>query len=119
MLAYFTKLSNVKKLVVYVASALVEALNESGLVPAQYVHYVQLAVFFLTSIGIYAARNQKPTAATAVAAAGEAAATAASGDLPSLQELEDQLAELEGKHSAPTAFDPDPAVTQPLPAVPA
>lgn len=126
-MSFFTKLSNIKKLVVYIASALVEALNESGLVPPRYVHYVQLSVFFLTSVGIYAARNQKPTAATAVTAAAEDAATVASGHLPTLDELEQHLADLKAdiaaddapKHAAPA----DPAdigpVTQPLPAVPA
>lgn len=51
-----TKLTNVKKLVVFIVSQVLLAVNE-GFVPAQYVHYVQLTVFFLTAIGVYAARN--------------------------------------------------------------
>lgn len=56
-------LSNVKKLIVFIVSQILSAVNE-GFVPAEYVHYIQLTVFFLTAIGLYAARNVPADAAT-------------------------------------------------------
>lgn len=90
MTAYLGKLANVKKLVIYLASALIEAATEAHLVPDRYVHYVQLTVFFLTSIGIYAARNA-PSVDSAVAAGAQAVSTATSGGTPTFDELKAQL----------------------------
>lgn len=77
MLNYFKSLSNVKKLVVYLGSSVVTGAVDAGLVPYRYEHYVQLTLFFLTSIGIYAARNQKPSLQGIEEAVVEAAAETA------------------------------------------
>lgn len=101
MIGYFKNLSNVKKLVVYIGSSVITGAVDAGLVPVQYEHYVQLSVFFLTSIGIYAAANKKATAASATVAAAEAATTVASGQLPSLDLMQSELDDLLPKHAAP------------------
>lgn len=108
MINYFKQLSNVKKLVVYIGSSVITGAVDAGLVPAGYEHYVQLVVFFLTSIGIYAAANKKATAQSATLAAAQAAATVAEGAVPSLDEMQSQLDDLLPKHAAP-APAPAPA----------
>lgn len=104
MLAYFKNLSNVRKLIVYIGSSIVEGAVDVHLVPDRYTHYVQLSLFFLTSIGIYGARNQKPTVQSAVLAAAQAAETVATGQVPDTATLRSEL-------NATVAGPP----TQPLP----
>lgn len=100
MINYFKKLSNVKKLAVYLGSSVVTGAVDAGLVPVRYEHYVQLTLFFLTAIGIYAARNVKPSIAGVLEAATEAAAEQAPVPVPA---------------SPPAVLGPP---TAPLPALP-
>lgn len=119
-MGYFKNLSNVKKLLVYLGSSVVGGAVDAGFVPAQYTHYVQLTLFFLTSIGIYAARNQKPEVRSAVDAAAQDAVSIADGDIGSIDDLRKQLDALQAaqppKHAAPADLPPVPAA--PVPALP-
>lgn len=88
-------LSNVKKLVVFVASQVLQVLvSFPDLVPARFAGEVRIALFFLTAILIYAVRNQKLTAESAIEAGVDAVTTVATKRVPELDELEANLDEL-------------------------
>lgn len=91
MINYFKQLSNVKKLAVYLGSSVITGGVDAGFVPARYEHYVQLVLFFVTSIGIYAARNTKASVATAIVAGAQAAETVAAGQVPDAPTLKAEL----------------------------
>lgn len=107
----FKSWSNIRKLVVFIVAQVVAAAND-GFIPAEYTWYVRLALFFVGGILLYAAKNETPDAASAVSDAAAAAKTVADGDLPSLEELEKQWAEITADAPAPAAAKheaPEPA----------
>lgn len=108
-MASIAKLANVKKLIVFIVSEVLSAVNE-GIVPTRFVHYVQLTVFFLTAIGLYAVRNTP----SAPAATGAHAAP----DLTAPDPVDVALSALDAAASSLPA-DLPPVAAAALPPVPA